>query len=81
MRDELLNENLFFGLDHAKSRISAWADDYNHQRPHSSLGYLSPAVYAANLTATCDRLRNPDQLRRPPDRFRPPSLAAKPSSV
>src|SRR3954469_21027181 len=64
MRDELLNESLFFGLDHARSRISAWADDYNHQRPHSSLGYLPPAAYAANLTATCDRLRNPDQLRR-----------------
>jgi putative transposase len=64
MRDELLNESLFFGLDHARSRISAWADDYNHQRPHSSLGYVPPAVYAANLTATCDRLRNPDQLRR-----------------
>jgi putative transposase len=64
MRDELLNESLFFGLDHARSRISTWADDYNHQRPHSSLGYVPPAVYAANLTATCDRLRSPDQLRR-----------------
>jgi hypothetical protein len=37
---------------------------YNSQRPHSSLGYLTPAAYAANLTATCDRLRNIDQLRR-----------------
>ena len=64
MRDELLNETLFFGLDHAQAQIAAWADDYNSQRPHSSLGYLTPAAYAANLTATCDRLRNPDQLRR-----------------
>ena len=64
MRDELLNETLFFGLDHARGKIAAWADDYNSQRPHSSLGYLTPAAYAANLTATCDRLRNPDQLRR-----------------
>jgi transposase InsO family protein len=47
-----------------RSKISAWADDYNERRPHSSLGYVPPAVYAANLTATCDRLRNPDQLRR-----------------
>jgi Integrase core domain len=38
--------------------------DYNRLRPHSALGYLTPAAYAANLTATCDRLRNPDQLRR-----------------
>ena len=37
---------------------------YNGQRPHSALGYLTPAAYAANLTATCDRLRNPDQFRR-----------------
>jgi putative transposase len=64
MRDELLNETLFFGLDHARTKIAAWADDYNSRRPHSSLGYLTPAAYAANLTATCDRLRNPDQLRR-----------------
>ena len=27
MRDELLNETLFFGLDHARIRIAAWADD------------------------------------------------------
>jgi putative transposase len=64
MRDELLNESLFFGLDHARTRIADWANDYNGQRPHSALGYLTPAAYAANLTATCDRLRNPDQLRR-----------------
>ncbi|MGY4434958.1 putative transposase [Bradyrhizobium sp. F1.13.1] len=64
MRDELLNETLFFGLDHARTRIAAWADDYNSHRPHSSLGYLTPAAYSANLTATCDRLRNPDQLRQ-----------------
>jgi len=64
MRDELLNETLFFGLDHARAKITDWADDYNSQRPHSALRYLTPATYAANLTATCDRLRNPDQLRR-----------------
>ncbi|MBP1881720.1 transposase InsO family protein [Agrobacterium rubi] len=29
MRDELLNESLFFGLDHARSAIAEWADDYN----------------------------------------------------
>ena len=64
MRDELLNETLFLGLDHARMKIATWADDYNQRRPHSALGYLTPAAYAANLTATCDRLRNPDQLRR-----------------
>ena len=64
MRDELLNETLFFGLDHAREKVRSWVYDYNHRRPHSSLGYATPAAYAANLPATCDRLRNPDQLRR-----------------
>jgi putative transposase len=54
------------GLDHARSRIANWIDDYKQRRPHSALGYLTPTVYAANLSATCDRPRNPDQLRRSP---------------
>jgi len=64
MRDELLNEILFFDLDDARTKIAVWVADYNLQRPHSSLKYLTPAAYAAHLTATDDRLRNPDQLRR-----------------
>jgi putative transposase len=64
MRDELLNETLFFELDDARAKIANWVADYNLQRPHSSLKYLTPAAYAAHLTATDDRLRNPDQLRR-----------------
>ena len=66
MRDELLNETLFFGLDHARTTITEWAHDYNEKRPHSALGYITPAAHAANLTATDDRLRNPDQLHRSP---------------
>jgi hypothetical protein len=64
MRDEPLNETLFFELDDARAKIANWVADYNLQRPHSSLRYLTPAAYAAHLTATDDRLRNPDQLRR-----------------
>ena len=66
MRDELLNETLFLDLDDARAKIAAWVADFNLERPHSALGYLTPAAYAANLTATGDRLRNPDQLRRSP---------------
>ena len=64
MRDELQNESLFLDLHHARSRTANWVDDYNQRRAHSALGYLTPAAYAANLSATRDRLRNPDQLRR-----------------
>ena len=66
MRDELLNETLFLGLRHARAKLASWATDYNTERPHSGLGYLTPAAQAALLTATGDRLRNPDQLRRSP---------------
>ena len=52
MRDELLNESLFFGLDHARQKVAAWALDYNTCRPHSSIGYLTPEAFAASLTAT-----------------------------
>ncbi len=49
MRDELLNETLFTSLAHAREAVAAWADDYNAERPHSSLGYATPAAYAAGL--------------------------------
>jgi putative transposase len=66
MRDEFLNETLFFDLDDARSKVVEWVADYNGERPHSSLKYQTPAAYAATFTATGDRLRNPDQLRRSP---------------
>ena len=49
MRDELLNETLFLGLDHVRCAIADWIADYNAERPHSSLGYATPAAYAAEL--------------------------------
>ena len=50
MRDEFLNETLFRNLAHARDRIDAWVSDYNTTRPHSSLGYQTPAGFALNLT-------------------------------
>jgi putative transposase len=47
MSDELLNETLFFDLDDARTKIAVWVADYNSDRPHSSLKYLTPAAYAA----------------------------------
>ncbi|MGB3722012.1 MAG: IS3 family transposase [Pacificimonas sp.] len=49
MRDELLNETLFLSMAHARVEIAAWVDDYNRERPHSSLGYTTPAAFAAEL--------------------------------
>jgi putative transposase len=64
MRDELLNETIFYDLDHARAAIARWTAGYNQSRPHSALGYLTPAAFARTFTATDDRLSNPDKLRR-----------------
>ena len=50
MRDELLNETIFYDLDHARSAPVRWTAAFNQKR----------------FAATSDRLRNPDQLRRSP---------------
>jgi putative transposase len=48
LRDELLNEMLFRSLPHTRALLEAWRADYNTNRPHSRLGWLSPAIYAAD---------------------------------
>lgn len=47
LRDELLNETLFRSLAHARLELDAWRKDHNHHRPHSALGWQTPAAYAA----------------------------------
>lgn len=42
LRDECLNENLFFDLRQTRDVIEKWRIDYNHHRPHSSLDGLTP---------------------------------------
>jgi len=51
---ELLNESLSFGLDHARSVISEWVEDFNTARPHSSLSYQTPAAFDGLLAATAN---------------------------
>ena len=46
MRNECLNEHWFLDLEDAKEIIEAWRIDYNTERPHSSLGGMSPGEFA-----------------------------------
>lgn len=59
LRDECLNRELFGSLLEARIIVEAWRMEYNEQRPHSSLGYQTPAEFArrANLP-----LRSPSGL-------------------
>jgi len=47
LRDECLNANWFQSIRQAQQRIENWREEYNRERPHSSLGYLTPAEFAA----------------------------------
>jgi putative transposase len=46
LRDECLNEHVFLTLAEARETIEAWRHDYNHLRPHGSLGALTPTEFA-----------------------------------
>lgn len=46
-RDECLNETLFRDIAHARVAIASWVCDYNTARPHSALGYKTPAAFNA----------------------------------
>jgi len=49
LRDELLAVELFSCLAEARVLIEDWRIDYNHHRPHSALGMMAPAAFAASL--------------------------------
>lgn len=45
LREECLNEELFYDLADAQVKIEAWRTDYNEHRPHRSLGQRTPAEF------------------------------------
>ena len=49
LRDECLNAHWFATLADARTKIEAWRQDYNDERPHSSLDYRTPREFAAIL--------------------------------
>ena len=52
LRDECLNANWFRNLVDARGKIAAWRDEYNGERPHSSLGYRTPNEFAEILKSS-----------------------------
>jgi putative transposase len=57
LRDEFLNETLFTSLPQARAALEEWQCDYNEVRPHSRIGWLAPAVYAASFAPSGEQQR------------------------
>jgi putative transposase len=51
LRDEFLELEEFESVPQAQALAALWKEEYNTERPHSSLGYLTPAEFSA----TCAR--------------------------
>ena len=50
LRDELFNEPLFPSLHRARATLAAWRMDYTTERPHSRLGWQTPAEFVQTFT-------------------------------
>lgn len=61
LRDECLNEHWFMSVDDARKLIEAWRVEYNTERPHSSLGGLTPEAYATAELPTALRHSSDEQ--------------------
>ena len=60
LRDELLDREEFATLAEARALLAAWRQEYNDVRPHGSLGYKTPAAFAAECAAAAARVVVPD---------------------
>jgi len=51
LREECLAVSWFQNLFDARRKIAAWRKEYNEERPHSSLGYLTPKEFSTSMRA------------------------------
>ncbi len=56
LRDEFLNETAFSSLTETRLVLAAWKHDYNSNRLHSSLGWLTPSEFANRNLQSKQRL-------------------------
>lgn len=69
LRDECLNVSWFWNLFDARRKIAAWRAEYNCERPHSALGYLTPEEFArkAASSSSGSNITRPDLPQGFPD--------------
>ena len=66
LRDELLNCEEFINLAEARWFARRRIEEHNHERPHSSLGYQTPAQFADGCANSCFATLNPRSHSRQP---------------
>ena len=66
LRDEFLAVEVFESLVAARKLTAAWRDDYNHHRPHGSLGYVAPSEFAARCPASAPKAASATPQQPPP---------------
>lgn len=61
LEDELLKREVFTSVRHAQALATRYMQEYNHRRPHSSLGYQTPAAFAASYVPSGSAALRPQE--------------------
>ena len=59
LRDEFLNANEFITMHDLRTKLGIWQEDYNHRRPHGSLGHLTPSEFVERWSGEPTRAAQP----------------------
>lgn len=62
-RNECLNDNVFVSLQSAQEIIENWRQDYNSERPHSSLNDMTPEEFATYFKEQQTKITNPELVQ------------------
>ena len=79
LRDESLNAEVFEDVRHAQVRAYRWRNEYCHRRPHSALGYVDLAMFAAQLRDASKKNADQRDLIRNGDEAPPRSRTLTPT--
>jgi transposase InsO family protein len=63
LRDEILDREVFYSVKEAKVIVEDWRLEYNNHRPHSGLGYMTPAAFAAGCIPSASPTAQPKEYR------------------
>jgi putative transposase len=63
LRDDVLDREVFYSVKEARVIVENWRLEYNNHRPHSGLGYMTPAAFAAGCIPSASPTAQPQEYR------------------